>query len=145
MDKSDIESINVWKADEAVKRYGKDGKDGVLYITTKKGKRAVNTSGSGINNVVVLDYGPQSNPIRIVKRTGNRDGVTVTRIDTLHPKPLLIVNGKIANEDAAKSLSPANITAINVLKDESATAIYGDAGRNGVILVTTKDSTITVK
>jgi TonB-dependent SusC/RagA subfamily outer membrane receptor len=55
------------------------------------------------------------------------------------------VNGKIANEDAAKSLSPANITAINVLKDESATAIYGDAGRNGVILVTTKDSTITVK
>lgn len=35
-------------------------------------------------------------------------------------------------------VNPADIQSIEVLKDASATAIYGSRGANGVVLVTTK-------
>ncbi|HEU4555932.1 MAG TPA: TonB-dependent receptor plug domain-containing protein [Chitinophaga sp.] len=146
LDKGDIESVNVWKGDEAVKRYGKDGKNGVLFITTKKGKQTINIPGSGENNIVVLGYKGKADTVRVVDRHTNRSSVvTFTGIDSLHPQPLVIIDGVPAKVNAVKSLSPGSITAISVLKDKTATSLYGNAGRNGVILVTTKDSTITVK
>ncbi|AKA34205.1 M56 family metallopeptidase [Flagellimonas lutaonensis] len=36
LSQNDIESINVWKGDKAIKKYGKKAKDGVVEITTKK-------------------------------------------------------------------------------------------------------------
>ena len=49
--------------------------------------------------------------------------------------PLYIIDGMPAN---ASSVNPYDIESIEVLKDASATAIYGSRGANGVILVTTK-------
>lgn len=40
--------------------------------------------------------------------------------------------------NALSSLSPSDIESIDVLKDASATAIYGSRGANGVIIITTK-------
>lgn len=40
------------------------------------------------------------------------------------------------------SINPADIESIEILKDASATAIYGSRGANGVVLVTTKKGTI---
>ena len=40
---------------------------------------------------------------------------------------------------ALSELSPSDIESVEVLKDASATAIYGSRGANGVILVTTKE------
>ena len=37
-----------------------------------------------------------------------------------------------------ENINPSDIEAIDILKDASATAIYGSRGANGVILVTTK-------
>ena len=37
-----------------------------------------------------------------------------------------------------ESLNPSDIESVEVLKDASATAIYGSRGANGVILITTK-------
>src|SRR5690606_14332867 len=37
------------------------------------------------------------------------------------------------------SLNPSDIESIEILKDASATAIYGSRGANGVVLVTTKN------
>ena len=51
--------------------------------------------------------------------------------------PLYIVDG-IQIENALNNLSPQDIQSIDVLKDASATAIYGARGGNGVILITTK-------
>lgn len=53
------------------------------------------------------------------------------------PKPLFIVNGiETANIEA---IDPENIKSIDVIKDKSATDIYGEKGVNGVILITTKN------
>ncbi len=51
--------------------------------------------------------------------------------------PLVVVDG-IPYNGPLSDISPADITSIEVLKDASATAIYGTRGSNGVILVTSK-------
>ena len=51
--------------------------------------------------------------------------------------PLYVVDGVQVGTDAS-FVSPSDIEAIDVLKDASATAIYGSAGANGVIMITTK-------
>lgn len=47
-------------------------------------------------------------------------------------------NGFSSGENPLLSISPSDIENISVLKDASATAIYGSRGANGVIIVTTK-------
>lgn len=54
------------------------------------------------------------------------------------PKPVYFLDGvKITDADMT-NISPNEIASINVLKDESATAAYGEEGKNGVILIITK-------
>ena len=51
--------------------------------------------------------------------------------------PLYVVDGVQVGTNA-NFVNPADIESIEVLKDASATAIYGSAGANGVIMITTK-------
>jgi len=51
--------------------------------------------------------------------------------------PLYVVDG-IPLSGGIDDINPADITSIEVLKDASATAIYGARGANGVVIVTTK-------
>ncbi len=44
----------------------------------------------------------------------------------------------LTNTNVLSSISPADVESIEVLKDASATAIYGSRGANGVVLITTK-------
>lgn len=53
-------------------------------------------------------------------------------------QPLFILDGKEIKEAEIKGLNPSEIDNISVLKNESATATYGDKGKNGVIIITTK-------
>ena len=50
--------------------------------------------------------------------------------------PLIVVDG--VQGASLNTLNPADIETIDVLKDASATAIYGVRGSNGVIIITTK-------
>jgi len=62
------------------------------------------------------------------------------RKDTLggKNKPLIIINGKEISEGEMKELDAKDIQSINVLKNGSATTLYGDKGKNGVIIITRK-------
>lgn len=53
-------------------------------------------------------------------------------------EPLFVIDGVPQNGDAFRSLNPNEIASVSVLKDAGATAIYGNRGANGVILVATK-------
>ncbi|TRX60167.1 TonB-dependent receptor [Fulvivirga sp. M361] len=55
------------------------------------------------------------------------------------PQPLFVVDGIFV--DNIDDLNPADIEKIDVLKDASATAIYGSRGANGVVIVSTKKGT----
>ncbi|HMU08423.1 MAG TPA: TonB-dependent receptor [Ferruginibacter sp.] len=54
--------------------------------------------------------------------------------------PLVVVDG-IPYSGNLNDISPNDITSLEILKDASATAIYGSRGAGGVILVTTKKGT----
>ena len=59
--------------------------------------------------------------------------------------PLIVIDGVPMDNSGVKGLAnglamvnPADVESFNVLKDASATAIYGSRGSNGVIIITTK-------
>lgn len=57
------------------------------------------------------------------------------------PEPLLIIDGRIVPYQQMNLLEPNQIKEIHVLRDETATALYGYRGQEGgVILVVTKSS-----
>lgn len=57
--------------------------------------------------------------------------------------PLYIIDGFPVEDPAqAAALNPNDIESTNILKDASATAIYGSRGANGVVVITTKQGRI---
>lgn len=53
--------------------------------------------------------------------------------------PLVIFDGKEINNNEMNAISPNDIESIQVLKDKTATITYGEKGKNGVILITSKN------
>jgi Ca-activated chloride channel family protein len=70
-------------------------------------------------------------------RSGNitiRGSVSLTGKE----QPLYVVNGVPQNGNILSKIDPKSIESIQVLKDASATALYGSRAANGVVVVTTK-------
>jgi TonB-linked SusC/RagA family outer membrane protein len=53
-------------------------------------------------------------------------------------EPLILLDGTPIDEDEFSQLNPNEIESLDVLKDAGGTAIYGNRGANGVILIKTK-------
>lgn len=76
-------------------------------------------------------------------RTGNTplfvvDGVPLSNINSRPDIGLTDVGGGTPSGNPLNFINPSDIAAIDVLKDASATAIYGSRGANGVVMITTK-------
>lgn len=52
--------------------------------------------------------------------------------------PLIVIDGIQGNMDLLNQIAPSEIENIDILKDASATAIYGSRGAPGVVIITTK-------
>lgn len=73
---------------------------------------------------------PNGTPSVILRGVGSLTGNTA---------PFYVIDGVPAlSNEIINSISPDNIASVDVLKDASATAIYGTRGANGVIVITTK-------
>ncbi|MDP4282450.1 MAG: TonB-dependent receptor [Bacteroidota bacterium] len=81
--------------------------------------------------------------VQVTTPSGNPGDVPVVRIRGVgtfnNTAPIYVVDGVIL--DDISFLNSADIKSMEVLKDASATAIYGSRGANGVIIVTTKTGT----
>ena len=80
--------------------------------------------------------------VNIFSNTGQPGGesrVIIRGISTINASasPLYVVDGVVMSN--FELLNPNDIESIEVLKDASATAVYGSRGANGVLLVTTKN------
>ena len=64
--------------------------------------------------------------------------VSTIRVSDNALKAQVVVDDKLVDEATFKSLSPDQFESVTVLKPEEAVAIYGEAGKNGVIVVRTK-------
>lgn len=87
--------------------------------------------------------------VQVVSSSGAPGSATSVRIRgsnsiTANSEPLYVVDGIAAAQGSTgldnplASIDPNNIESIQILKDASATAIYGARGSNGVVLITTK-------
>ena len=78
--------------------------------------------------------------IRSNERPGEVGSVLIRgqRSLTASSTPLYVVDGIPMMSGSIENLNPQDIESIEILKDASATAIYGSRGANGVVLVTTK-------
>lgn len=79
-------------------------------------------------NIFTNSGSPSGSNRVIIRGTGSINAST---------EPLYIVDG-VAMDSGINFLNPNDIESIEVLKDASATAIYGARGANGVILITTE-------
>ncbi|MBE6288081.1 MAG: TonB-dependent receptor [Mediterranea massiliensis] len=74
------------------------------------------------------------------ERPGEVGSITIRGVNSIKASnsPLVVIDGVVSRSVGLDMLNPQDIESIEVLKDASATAIYGAMGGNGVILVTTK-------
>ena len=58
-----------------------------------------------------------------------------------HTKPVIILDGIPLEESDFRNINPHDVKNVTVLKDAGATAIYGNRGSNGVIIINTSGNT----
>ncbi|WP_321369196.1 carboxypeptidase-like regulatory domain-containing protein [uncultured Draconibacterium sp.] len=156
----DIESISVLKDESATTLYGEKGKNGVIIITTKAAAKAK------MNDAVVIVEGiPYDGDINDIdpetiqsmevlkdesatKRFGPiaQNGAISIKLkgsaDFNGKSPLIFLDGEKFTGDMS-NIDPNDIESITVLKDESAIESYGEEGKDGVMIITSKLSDIT--
>jgi TonB family protein len=82
-----------------------------------------------------LDNGKKVNVVLLPTLEAN-----VVKLEELDPKPLYVVDGiPMDNKFNIESINPEEIKEITVLKDDNAAGKYGEAGKNGVIEIATKN------
>lgn len=79
------------------------------------------STGKMLNEIHVVGYGSQQSTINL-RSSANQ--------------PLVIVDG--VTRDNINAIDPNTIVTVTVLKDGSSTSLYGERGKNGVIVITTK-------
>ena len=63
---------------------------------------------------------------------------TTTTTSKLGSDVLVVLDGIIIPNSQLKDIDPKDIESMSVLKDKSATELYGEKGKNGVIIITSK-------
>ena len=128
-----IEEVVVQVGYGAVKK--KDATGAVDVVTAKDFNRGFNSNAEGLLNgrvagVVITQGG----------RPGDGAAIRIRGGASLEASndPLIVLDGMPLIGTDLASINPNDIESFSVLKDASATAIYGNRGSNGVILITTK-------
>ncbi len=119
----------------------------VGYGTQKKGDvtgSIASVKSSDISSLPVPDVGQalegKAAGVQIVTSGAPGSNVTirVRGVGTINNSdPLLVIDG-VPTDVPLNTLNPNDIASIDVLKDASASAIYGSRGANGVVMITTK-------
>jgi len=149
-----VDKIEVLKDASAIQKYGEKGKNGVIIVTTKKNannpaNEKIIISVAEIKNTDTDDKN-QVNKTEEIRTTSYSESVAhqVQSVNNLairlngkvDPNALIIVDGVTA---LSKDIDPNKIDKIEVLKGATAIQKYGDKGKNGVVVVTTKKNLTT--
>ncbi|MCE7063447.1 M56 family metallopeptidase [Dyadobacter sp. CY343] len=137
-----IASVNVLKGDQAIASYGSKAKGGVIDITTKPAKPEASNEATVVH-ISDKRNDPASGTAKV--RELNPGGTASVGVrfkgDPSAEKnpPLYIIDGvKQTDGFSASELDPDKIESISVLKKAGTTDVYGEEGKNGVVLITTK-------
>jgi TonB-dependent SusC/RagA subfamily outer membrane receptor len=121
---------NALSADKIATVNVRGGKTQEIRISTKGGLVASPFKRTTDESVLVTDVKIRSAGTPAIVSLSGKAKTPFTGI--------LIVDGKTVESSTLNSISPESIESIEIMKGEAAKAIYGEAGANGVIKVTTK-------
>lgn len=166
IDPNSIKSVSVLKNGSATNIYGEKGKNGVVEIITKNNIETENpliiidgkigSNGFDLEetnpdkyedisvyidrNAALKKYGEKAKNGVIVLTSKKEDTLTLMgKEDPNSIKPLYVVNGKqMPHYYSPEGLKPDAIKSMSVLKGKSATNVYGEKGKNGVIVIKLK-------
>ena len=119
---SEIKTIRVLKDDEAIALYGEEGKKGVMVIETKPKEDMV------VLGTPATEEEMKKGPVIRIRSTNGE-----ASLDSI----LVFIDGVRKTNKDINELDPLTISSFRVLRDKDAITIYGDEGKNGVIIVTT--------
>lgn len=120
MHPNNIENITVRKATSPSTWYSEIGKHSAIAVKNK-------------------EQVPQLFDTIMVARKPSTGNLSIRGMS--NQKPLIVVDGKTMSSDfEMKSLGIEQIESITVMKDDSAVAVYGKKGKDGVVIVTLKST-----
>jgi TonB-linked SusC/RagA family outer membrane protein len=91
-----------------------------------------------VAGVQVVDNGEPGGSMNIRIRGGTSINASNEPLFVVDGTPLSVGGGISAGRNPLNFLNPEDIESVTVLKDASATAIYGSRGANGVVIITTR-------
>jgi hypothetical protein len=100
----------------------------VIHMTQQTEVAGYGSSENGIKQIEVIGYG----------RPGGDSGITIRNYQNRLLQPVIILDGNEVDREKLSKFSPDLISSISVLKEKSAISVYGDKGKDGVILITSK-------
>jgi len=136
-----LEEANVKISEVVVVGYGSQKKESVVGAISQVSTDALIKSGAGsITNAIA----GKLSGVLTIQQSGqpgqNSSEIIIRGLSSWNgSQPLVLVDGV---ERDFSNLDPNEINTISVLKDASATAVFGAKGANGVLIVTTKRGTI---
>ncbi|MBO4444171.1 MAG: TonB family protein [Bacteroidaceae bacterium] len=91
----------------------------------------------------VIDKVEASSDIQLTVNDDNVAPIKISRMKTATNlgtgnEPIIVVDGKEMTPEEFESIAPETIESITVLKEKSATEVYGDKGKDGAIIVDLK-------
>ncbi|RWW99620.1 SusC/RagA family TonB-linked outer membrane protein [Flavobacterium cerinum] len=118
--------------------YGSQQKKDITgAVAVIDGKKFENRSNNQLGSLLQ----GQTAGVQVISNSGKPGGgfnvrVRGTSSITAGSDPIYVIDGVITSD--TRSLNPADIETMSVLKDASSAAIYGSQGSNGVVIITTK-------
>lgn len=120
--------------------YGVQKKSDVTGAMVRVGEDVLNVR--PVSNVLEALQGQAAGvDISSNERPGEVGSIRIRGVRSLTASndPLYVVDGiPLMSSSSIETLNPRDIESIDILKDASATAIYGSRGANGVVLISTK-------
>ncbi|ULC58354.1 von Willebrand factor type A domain-containing protein [Flaviramulus sp. BrNp1-15] len=122
----------------------------VSQIKRQKRKAYHNKLAGQIQSTPVQALSGKAAGVQINNNSGNagtNSRILIRGLSSIsqNKKPLVVVDGIVSNYDNLGSINPNNIKNIDVLKDASATSLYGSRASHGVIIISTKNTLQTIE
>tara|TARA_R110000868_G_scaffold107780_2_gene294772 strand:- start:32119 stop:35226 length:3108 start_codon:yes stop_codon:yes gene_type:complete len=134
-----MEEDNTLLEEVVVVGYGTQKKSDVTGALVSVSSEEINSR--PVNNAIEAMQGKAAGvDISTNERPGQVGSITIRGVRSLSASnsPLYVLDGIPLISGGIDNINPQDIESIDILKDASATAIYGSRGANGVVIVTTK-------
>ncbi len=111
-----------------------------VYVSTVSSKTGGATKNAKLILTTLQGQVPGLNIMTGSGQPGATSGVTLRGLGSINEstEPLYVIDGIPISAGRFKALNPDEVGDVTILKDAGATAIYGNRGANGVIVITTK-------